>query len=180
MRFSTTTLSRAALSLAAAPLVALALLALALVAGTAAAQSSDAAQGSDTGGEVDWEKQPYIIRDGKVDYGTYNGYRRYHSACHTCHGPDALGSSYAPALKDSLNALSYSEFLDVVVNGRQNLSAGRESVMPAFAENTDVMLYIDHIYAYLKARADDKVGRGRPQRLDPEEDPVYKEWKASQ
>src|SRR3546814_6855065 len=77
------------------------------------------------------------------------------------HGPDALGSSYAPALKDSLNALSYSEFLDIVVNGRQNLGAGKESVMPAFAENIDVMLYIDHIYAYLKARADGKLGRGR-------------------
>src|SRR3546814_8420994 len=50
----------------------------------------------------------------------------------------------SPALKDSLNALSYSEFLDIVVNGRQNLGAGKESVMPAFAENIDVMLYIDH------------------------------------
>src|SRR3546814_10883979 len=86
----------------------------------------------------------------------------------------------SPALKDSLNALSYSEFLDIVVNGRQNLGAGKESVMPAFAENIDVMLYIDHIYAYLKARADGKLGRGRPDRLDPENDPVYKEWKASQ
>ncbi len=48
--------------------------------------------------EVDWEDQPYVVEDGKVDFGTYNGYRRYHSFCHVCHGPDALGSSYAPAL----------------------------------------------------------------------------------
>ena len=60
--------------------------------GPAAAQSS----------EVDWTQQPYIIKDGKVDYGTYNGFRRYHSFCHVCHGPDAMGSSYAPALKLSL------------------------------------------------------------------------------
>jgi len=138
--------------------------------GSAAAQS----------GEVDWEKKPYIIEDGKVDYGTYNGYRRYHSYCHVCHGPDGMGSSYAPALKDSMKALSYSEFLEVVVNGRQNLSAGKESVMPGFAEAQDVMLYIDHIYAYRKARADDKVGRGRPQRHQQDDDPVFKEWKASQ
>src|SRR3546814_15231569 len=52
--------------------------------------------------------------------------------------------------------------------------------MPAFAETQDVMLYIDHIYAYLKARSDDKVGRGRPERIPAEEDPVYKEWKESQ
>ena len=48
--------------------------------------------------EVDWEEQPYVVVDGKVDSGTYNGYRRYHSYCHVCHGPDGLGSSYAPAL----------------------------------------------------------------------------------
>src|SRR3546814_15151313 len=109
MRFSTATLS----------LAGCALLALALLGRGAAAQNSDA------GGEVDWEKQPYIIKDGKVDYGTYNGYRRYHSYCHTCHGPDALGSSYAPALKDSMKALSYSEFLEVVVNGRKGTRGGQ-------------------------------------------------------
>lgn len=130
--------------------------------------------------ETDWAKKPYIVKDGMVDYGTYNGFRRYHSYCHVCHGPDALGSSYAPALKDSLKTMSYEDFLDVVVNGRQNLSAGKESVMPAFAEVPDVMLYIDHIYAYLKARADDKIGRGRPKRLPPDQDPVFQEWKASQ
>ena len=160
MRFSMT-----ALSLAGG-----AMMALALVSSGAGAQS----------GEVDWEKQPYIIKDGKVDYGTYNGFRRYHSYCHVCHGPDALGSTYAPALKDSLKTMGYSDFLEVVVNGRQVERAGQESVMPSFAEVPDVMLYIDHIYAYLKARADDKVGRGRPARIPAEEDPVFQEWKASQ
>ena len=164
MRFMTTTLS-----LAGSAAVALTLL-----------SAGAAAQSSQSDGEVDWEKQPYIVRDGAVDYGTYNGFRRYHSYCHVCHGPDGMGSSYAPALTNSLKSLSYSEFLDVVVNGRENVSTSQESVMPAFAEVPDVMLYIDHIYAYLKARADDKVGRGRPKRIDPDEDPVFKEWKASQ
>lgn len=157
------------LSLAGSAMMALALLS----AAPAAAQSGDS-------GEVDWEEQPYLIKDGKVDYGTYNGFRRYHSFCHVCHGPDALGSTYAPALKDSMNDLSYEEFLDVVVNGRQVQRAGQDSVMPSFAEAADVMLYIDHIYAYLKARADDKVGRGRPDRIPAKEDPVFQEWKASQ
>ena len=160
MRFWMTTLA----------LAGAATIACSVLAGGAAAQSN----------ETDWEKHPYIVKNGKVDYGTYNGYRRYHSYCHVCHGPDAMGSSYAPALKDSLKALSYSQFLDVVVNGRENLSGGQESVMPSFAEATDVMLYIDHIYAYLKARSDDAIGRGRPERLPPEEDPVFQEWKASQ
>ncbi|AXS42483.1 c-type cytochrome, methanol metabolism-related [Breoghania sp. L-A4] len=134
---------------------------------------------ADDGEEVDWEKRPYIVRDGKVDYGTYNGFRRYHSACHVCHGPDGLGSSYAPALRDSLKTMSYSEFLDVVVNGRQVVNTAQDSVMPAFAESADVMEYIDHIYAYLKARADGVIGRNRPPRIPADEDPVFKEWKAS-
>jgi len=131
--------------------------------------------------EDDWESKPYIVEDGKVDYGTYNGFRRYHNTCHVCHGPDALGSTFGPALRDSLKTMSYSDFLDVVTNGRQAKTAGGEdSVMPSFGENADVMLYIDHIYAYLKARADDAVGRGRPNRLPADDDPVFKDWKESQ
>jgi hypothetical protein len=67
-----------------------------------------------------------------------------------------------------------------VVNGRENVSGSRQSMMPAFGEVPDVMLYIDHIYAYLKARADGELGRGRPQRLPPEEDPVFKEYQEQQ
>lgn len=131
--------------------------------------------------EVSWEDKPYIVEDGKVDYGVYNGYRRYSSTCHVCHGPDAMGSTFAPALVDSLKTMSYTEFTETVVNGRERKTAGgQESVMPAFGENADVMLYIDHIYAYLKARADGVVGRGRPERLDPENDPVFQEYQESQ
>ena len=41
-----------------------------------------------------------IEEDGAVDWYTFSGYRRYHSDCHVCHGPDGVGSSYAPALAD--------------------------------------------------------------------------------
>jgi hypothetical protein len=34
--------------------------------------------------------------------------------------------------------------------------------MPAFADNKNVMCYLDDIYVYLRARANDAVGRGRP------------------
>jgi mono/diheme cytochrome c family protein len=43
----------------------------------------------DTEGEA-WEDKPYTMVDGKVDFGTYNGFRRYHSHCHTCHGSSQL------------------------------------------------------------------------------------------
>lgn len=109
---------------------------------------------------------PYHVVDGKVDKGTYNGYRRYHASCHTCHGPDGLGSSYAPSLLDSLETLDYAGFVDVVVNGRETVTQNTQSIMPSFGYVDDVMLYIDDIYGYLKARSDGVIGRGRPTRHD--------------
>jgi methanol metabolism-related c-type cytochrome len=111
------------------------------------------------------EEKPYEVRDGKVDQGTYNGYRRYHASCHTCHGPDGLGSSYAPSLVDSLKSIDQDQFNEVVINGRQNISGGKQLVMPAFGEVQDVATYIGDIYAYLKARSDGVLDRGRPQRF---------------
>ncbi|HIE19505.1 MAG TPA: hypothetical protein EYP72_00545, partial [Rhodospirillales bacterium] len=61
---------------------------------------------------------PYTIINGKVDFGTYNGYRRYHNSCHRCHGPDAVGSSFAPSLMESLRDLDEDQFNNIVVNGR--------------------------------------------------------------
>lgn len=112
------------------------------------------------------DEKPYEVIDGKVDKGTYNGYRRYHASCHTCHGPDGLGSSYGPSMVDSLKTLSYDAFLEIVANGRENVSQSQQNVMPAFGLVEDVMLYIDDIYGYLKARSDGAIGRGRPERHD--------------
>jgi hypothetical protein len=36
--------------------------------------------------------------------------------------------------------------------------------MPAFGTNANVMCYLDDIFVYLRARADDAVGRGRPEK----------------
>ncbi len=108
-----------------------------------------------------------VQSDGTVDWSTYSGFRRYHSDCHVCHGPDGEGSSYAPALKNSLKTLSYSDFLNVVVNGRKNVNTASENVMPAFADNPNVMCYLDDIFVYLRARANEAVPRGRPQKHEP-------------
>lgn len=108
------------------------------------------------------EDKPYKVKDGVVDWYTFNGFRRYHSECHVCHGPDGMGSSFAPALAESLKTLPYEQFLNIVVNGKREAGATGQKVMPAFAENLNVMCYIDDIYAYLKARADGAIGRGRP------------------
>jgi hypothetical protein len=65
--------------------------------------------------------------DGTVDWYTYSGYRRYHSECHVCHGPTAMGSTYAPALKNSLKTMSYGDFLGVVASGRKNVGTRRRT-----------------------------------------------------
>ena len=103
-----------------------------------------------------------IQADGTVDWYTYSGYRRYHSECHVCHGPDGEGSTYAPALRNSLKTLSYGDFLGVVASGRKNVTSSQESVMPAFGSNVNVACYMDDLYVYLRARANDAWGRQRP------------------
>ncbi|MFE1601822.1 c-type cytochrome, methanol metabolism-related [Methylobacterium sp. ID0610] len=98
----------------------------------------------------------------KVDWYAYSGYRRYHAECHVCHGPDGMGSTYAPALKDSLKHLSYEEFIGILVGGKQDVSASQQQVMPAFGDNKNVMCYADDLYVYLRARAAGAMGRVRP------------------
>ncbi|MCL6707922.1 c-type cytochrome, methanol metabolism-related [Pseudomonas sp. R2.Fl] len=100
--------------------------------------------------------------DGTVDWYTFSGYRRYHSDCHVCHGPDGMGSTYAPALVNSLKTMDYGTFLSIVAEGRKNVGGGKENVMPAFGENKNVYCYLDDIYIYLRARAVDGIPRGRP------------------
>ncbi len=103
-----------------------------------------------------------VTPDGAVDWYTYSGFRRYHSECHVCHGPDGEGSTYAPALKDSVKRMNYAEFYGIVVGGKQTLGGGENKVMPALGDNKNVMCYIDDIYVYLRARSADAVGRARP------------------
>ena len=111
------------------------------------------------------EEKPYTVQDGKVDKGTFNGYRRYSDSCLRCHGPDGAGSSYAPNLTDSLKHMDKQAFEETVINGRVNVNTGNNNVMPAFGTVEDVALYLEDIYAYLKARSDGVVGRGRPIRI---------------
>jgi methanol metabolism-related c-type cytochrome len=112
--------------------------------------------------------------DGTVDWYTYSGFRRYNSECIVCHGPDGNGSSFAPALKDSVKRLSYADFLGTVASGRKNVTTATENVMPAFGDNRNVMCYIDDIYIYLRARAAGKVGNARPDKHDDKPDTFAK------
>jgi methanol metabolism-related c-type cytochrome len=107
-----------------------------------------------------------ITADGTVDWYTFSGFRRYHSECHVCHGPEGEGSTYAPALIDSLKTMNYADFLSTVAGGREVVRADKVSKMPALGDNANVMCYIEDIYTYLKARSDGALPRGRPEKKD--------------
>jgi methanol metabolism-related c-type cytochrome len=123
-----------------------------------------AAVTEDDGKYMDADGNPTfkIQDDGTVDWYTFSGYRRYHSDCHVCHGPDGMGSSYAPPLVESMKALDYGSFISIVAEGRKNVGGGKENVMPAFGDNKNVYCYLDDIYVYLRARAVGAAPRGRP------------------
>ena len=99
---------------------------------------------------------------GWMDFATYKGWRAYHAECHVCHGPDAMGSTYAPSLMVSLQeGLSYDDFFNVIMNGRgENEGAQKGNVMPAFGANTNVAPHVEDMYRYVKARAEGKIRRG--------------------
>jgi len=107
-----------------------------------------------------------VAPDGTIDWYAYSGYRRYHAECHVCHGPDGMGSSYAPALAESLKNMTYEQFMEIVVNGKQEVNSSQNQVMPAFGENKNVMCYLDDLYIYLKARADGAISRVRPSKRE--------------
>jgi methanol metabolism-related c-type cytochrome len=109
----------------------------------------------------------FHIEGKKVDFYTYEGYLRYSENCLRCHGPDGLGSTYAPSLVDSLQHMSYQDFVGIVSGGKQDVTAAQTLVMPALGTNRNVMCYIDAIYVYLRARSDEALGRERPQEHDP-------------
>jgi methanol metabolism-related c-type cytochrome len=156
------------------------ILTLALSSGPAYADVSGdpAVASNDNGKYADKEGNPtYNIHpDGTVDWYTYSGYRRYHSDCHVCHGPNGDGSSYAPALVQSLKSLSYSDFVAVVTNGRKDVNTANDKVMPSFATNVNVMCFLDDIYVYLRARSNGAIPGGRP----PEHEPKPEAAKAAE
>lgn len=103
-----------------------------------------------------------IAKDGTVDWYTNVGFLQYGANCLVCHGPDGLGSSYAPNLTEALKTLSYTDVLGIVSGGKRDVSTSQDLVMPAFGTNKNVMCHIDQIYIYLRARSTDALGRGRP------------------
>ncbi|RZL47081.1 MAG: c-type cytochrome [Variovorax sp.] len=125
-----------------------------------------AATAGDEGKFVDSAGNPIYSKaaDGTFDYYAWRGYKKYSANCMQCHGPDGLGSSFAPNLTDQLQRINYYDFTGIVVNGQQNKWHPVNSIMPAWGEDLNVMCFLDGIYVYLRGRADGVVPRGEPKK----------------
>ena len=83
----------------------------------------------------------FKVENGVVDYAVFSGYRRYHSECHVCHGPDGEGSTYAPALKDSVLRMDYYDFQQIVASGKQDVNAAQNQARELGLQGNNVELF---------------------------------------
>ncbi len=89
-----------------------------------------------------------------VNAQTFTGWKLYNTAdCARCHGSDQEGGS-GPSLKQSLQALSQEQFKSVVLNGRV------EKGMPGFGGAKLITDGVEHLYTFLKGRADGSIPDG--------------------
>ncbi len=132
----------------------------------------------------------YRVEAGRVDPGTYLGWRLFHTACYGCHGVDAVGTDLAPNLVQRVRTLSPRAFATKVLTSYRLVQLADESnaqdrdaalellieqtlrrerrkadlvAMPAWDDNPRVQPHVLDLYAYLSARADGKLGPGKPQ-----------------
>ncbi len=130
---------------------------------------------------------PYQITDGKIDMGTYAGWRIFQNNCAKCHGAGAEGTQLAPNLLPIVKDMSETRFVGTVLRRyRQITPAGelyasggaREALldevlsrkqgeipMPAWDGDPNVKPHILDLYGYLRARADGALDDRRPEVL---------------
>ena len=131
----------------------------------------------------------YRIENGRVDIGTFTGWRLFHSTCHGCHGVDALGTDVAPNLLERVGLITPRAFVTKVLTSyrivlpetdknaidsansreamiddvlRQDRQGRVKVVMPAWEGDPTVNPHVLDLFAYLSARADGKLGVGKP------------------
>ncbi len=127
----------------------------------------------------------YRVIGGKVDSATFRGWQIFHTTCFGCHGVGAVGTDVAPDLTARVKRLSATEFAMTVLSRYRVLVSYREGLpvdaaalareleqhqrgprgqvlMPAWNVDSRVKPHILDLYGYLRARADGKLGAGRP------------------
>jgi cytochrome c5 len=136
----------------------------------------------------------FVVVDGRVDAGTYAGWRLFHTSCHGCHGVGGGGTGVAPNLVERVANYTPRGFASKVLTSYRilrmtpddsppDLDADREAlleqvmrrertargqpVMPAWGDDDAVPPHVLDLYAYLNARAQGGLGPGRPSLIPP-------------
>jgi mono/diheme cytochrome c family protein len=126
----------------------------------------------------------YRVTDGRVDRGTYIGWRLFHTTCYGCHGVGGVGTDLAPNLVERVKTMTPRAFAAKVLTSYRLVSPGEEGseleatlealmqrergsargllLMPAWESHANVPPHVLDLYAYLSARADGMLGPGRP------------------
>jgi mono/diheme cytochrome c family protein len=133
----------------------------------------------------------FVVIDGRVDAGTYAGWKLYHTACYVCHGVGGIGTDVAPNLVDKIGNYTPRGFATKVLSSYRivpmhdgspaDMDAEREALlellmkrerqaqgqplMPAWDSDDEVAPHVLDLYAYLSARAAGVLGPGKPRRL---------------
>ena len=141
-------------------------------------------------GQVRNEPLPgdYRVTNGRVDRGTYVGWRLFHSTCYACHGVGGVGTDRAPNLVERVKTMTPRAFAAKVLTSYRLVNPGESGalderglaetleelmrrdrqcargqlLMPAWETHPQVRPHVLDLYAYLSARADGALGPGRP------------------
>lgn len=133
----------------------------------------------------------FVVIDGRVDAGTYAGWKLYHTACYVCHGVGGTGTDVAPNLVQKIGNYTPRGFATKVLSSyrivpmpdgspadkdaereallellmKRERQAQGQPLMPAWDSDDEVAPHVLDLYAYLNARAAGVLGPGKPKRL---------------
>ncbi|MFM2448042.1 MAG: hypothetical protein RIS44_492 [Pseudomonadota bacterium] len=137
----------------------------------------------------------YRLIDGKVDRGTYTGWRIFHTTCFACHGVGGVGTDVAPNLVERVQQMTPRAFATKVLTSyrivppisgtnsddsaalreamlqdimRRERGVGAAVRMPAWELDPEVNPHVLDLFAYLSARADG-LGPGKPELIAPKQ-----------
>ncbi len=134
----------------------------------------------------------YVVVDGRVDRGTYTGWRLFQAHCQRCHGADGLGTAKAPNLVERIGNYTPRGFATKVITSYRIVPMSPDSgppadpgerdallelvmkrerqqrgqpLMPAWEGDPAVAPHVLDIYAWLNARAYGDLAPGQPRLL---------------
>jgi mono/diheme cytochrome c family protein len=121
-----------------------------------AAQFSDGTAAADTA----YFSAYHVVPRDTVTQVVYQGWKQFALHCARCHGDYGVGTSFAPALIESVKATGGTPTFESFV---QTVCAGRmDKGMPAWCTLGLEMDNIQALHAYLVERASGALGIGRP------------------